>query len=387
MNITFINKKLDLKGGGSNFSLDLVARQLVERGHEVDIVTLCSSDNNIPQTTPYDLLTYNIEKNSYIRMISSVYNIMSKYEHRTDIFHIFNPRIIPGGGIYNILKGNTPVVGRLNSFDMPFINSNCNLYKNPLLSDSVFISTNKIQWLKATIKKYTSLHLLNQVDSLFAISPSVKHIYTSQGVIKHIITVIPNFYNPEFGNETTVDNKVAIQNESPTEIIYVGRLVQWKGVDTLIDAIEYSAGEINVSIIGEGEERSQLEQQANKKDVEVTFHGHVENRHLPQYYNESDIFVHPAKQPEAFGRTLLEAMQYNNPIVVSDEGAGPWVTRSAGMIFNSRDPQSLATSLSHIINSPVLYENMKSNCKSELSRFRPKVVVEKIEEEYSQLLE
>ena len=56
MKIAIIADKLNISGGGSNFSLKLTAEKLVELGHEVTVVTVhFAHDNNLPEKYSFEV--------------------------------------------------------------------------------------------------------------------------------------------------------------------------------------------------------------------------------------------------------------------------------------------------------------------------------------------
>jgi glycosyltransferase involved in cell wall biosynthesis len=103
--------------------------------------------------------------------------------------------------------------------------------------------------------------------------------------------------------------------------LFVGRLVYYKGVDVLIEALRDS--DLRVAICGEGPLRAKLEKAAAPLGDRVHFLGDVEPSGMPALYAACCGFVLPSVAPsETFGVVQLEAMAAGLPLVVSRASAG-----------------------------------------------------------------
>lgn len=119
------------------------------------------------------------------------------------------------------------------------------------------------------------------------------------------------------------DNDLSRINKSHI-ILYVGKLIWYKGIEYLIQAMKTvleNVDDAQLIIVGDGPERSKLAALANELGVgeHVTFTGWVPDESLPKYYQIADLLVLPSiSRREAFGIVLLEAMACGKPVIVSD---------------------------------------------------------------------
>jgi glycosyltransferase involved in cell wall biosynthesis len=108
-------------------------------------------------------------------------------------------------------------------------------------------------------------------------------------------------------------------------LAFVGRLVPVKGVDMLIEACAplMRQGELELDIIGDGEEKAVLHRLAQTLGVaqRVTFAGWIAHRDLPQRLRKSSILGFPSVR-DFGGGVVLEAMASGLAPVVADFG-GP----------------------------------------------------------------
>jgi glycosyltransferase involved in cell wall biosynthesis len=102
----------------------------------------------------------------------------------------------------------------------------------------------------------------------------------------------------------------------PNIVIFVGRLVPYKGLNVLIDAAVHINGK--VLIVGEGEQKAELQRQIIKKGLEsrVCLLGRLEQADLILALKAADVFVLPSiSEAETFGIVQIEAMAAGLPIV------------------------------------------------------------------------
>lgn len=128
-------------------------------------------------------------------------------------------------------------------------------------------------------------------------------------------------------------------------LLFVGRLVPYKGLDVLLEALAGPGG-LPLVVVGDGPERRRLETLARDLGVDVHFLGRVEDEDLPALYRGARLTVLPSVNgQEAFGISLLESMACGTPVVASDlPGVGD-VARLGGLTARPGDAADLARAL------------------------------------------
>lgn len=392
MHIAFIANRLNIEKGGSDLSLDIMASNLVRRGHDVKVITVnTDSENRTPADTLYEVIDRPLATDSRVSLARDVYGALTEYETWADVYHVFNPPFISVAGYYRSRGGDSPVVGRLNNYTVFCTNTSLmdgSCHKNCTLRNKVNHDPRSPAQKAKRVpmyfsRQYVEPRLINRVDRLFAISPAVKRIYSSNGLSEDLIAVVPNFYHPAFARD--VDDRGA---DERTRLLYVGRITENKGVGTLIDAFEtFDPKSVDLRVIGDGSQRKALERTVSARGLEnVSFAGWVPYEELPERYARADVFVHPAKWPEPFGRTLLEAMQYRCGLVVSDAGAPGWVAGTAGLTFTNANPDDLSAKLGEVVRNPRRLATLQRNASDQIERFAPDRVLDMIEDQYRQVL-
>ncbi len=159
------------------------------------------------------------------------------------------------------------------------------------------------------------------------------------------------------------------QPGGPFTVLYVGRLVERKGVQYLIDAIATLRATVDARavIIGDGPDRTTLEARAAAAGVadRVAFRGWVSPTELHESYATADAFALPAiidrrGDTEGLGMVLLEAMTYGVPVVSTPMGGIPDIVEHdrTGLLVPPNDASALATALTALAADPALAERL-----------------------------
>ncbi len=160
------------------------------------------------------------------------------------------------------------------------------------------------------------------------------------------------------------------QTNESVRLLFVGRLVPYKGADMLIDAIaaldENVRSKIILTIVGDGAERSRLEQMVEKHGLQqqVNFTGWVAQQETLTYYQQADVFCFPSVR-EFGGAVVLEAMSNQLPCIVVDYGGiGEYVVAGTGFKIAPQSRQYVVTELTRyihqIIEDPDLRKSMSA---------------------------
>lgn len=152
--------------------------------------------------------------------------------------------------------------------------------------------------------------------------------------------------------------------EKETKILFVGRLVERKGVEYLLEAMRLltEKEKVKLIIVGDGNLRKKLEQKKYSlelNDKTVVFKGKVSEDELVNQYKTCDIFVLPAivdskGDTEGLGVVLLEAMSFQKPVIASRVGGIVDIIKdkNTGILVEEKSPEQLARSIEFLINNP-----------------------------------
>ncbi len=108
--------------------------------------------------------------------------------------------------------------------------------------------------------------------------------------------------------------------EDQVVLLFVGRLVEQKAIDTLLAAFELSASRnetLGLAIVGDGPERGLVEAAARRFPGRLWFPGREDQQGVVSWMRSSDVFVLPSRR-EPWGLVVNEAMVCGLPVIVSD---------------------------------------------------------------------
>jgi glycosyltransferase involved in cell wall biosynthesis len=146
---------------------------------------------------------------------------------------------------------------------------------------------------------------------------------------------------------------------------YVGRIVEEKGLRTLVGALaRLPRTSWRLVLIGAGPFEQNLDAlfaQAGISDRVLKL-GFVPHEDTPKYLAAFDLLVIPSETQknwkEQYGRVIVEALACGTPVVGSDSGEIPNLIRSSGggLVFAERNAEALAASLQEMMTSSRLRE-------------------------------
>jgi glycosyltransferase involved in cell wall biosynthesis len=217
------------------------------------------------------------------------------------------------------------------------------------------------------------------------------------GLSADSVVTIPNGVNTEAFEENFDKAEFRSKFASPDEkiVLFVGRLVYEKGVQTLINAMPKVLTRVKAKfvIVGDGGMKDFLMGQVRNMGLahKIFFTGFLEERSLKFLYRCADVCVVPSLY-EPFGITALEAMAAKTPIVVSDTGGLAEIVEhdKTGVKVYPDNSDSLAWGISKVLLDSGYAEWIKLNAyKKVLDVYnwrgiaaRTKALYERIYEEY-----
>ncbi len=200
-------------------------------------------------------------------------------------------------------------------------------------------------------------------DTLHNIYPGVRSELISMG------TDLTELFRP--------DKTISRQRAT---VLFVGRLVEKKGVRYLIDAFATVLGqhpEAELWIAGYGPEESRLRQRIKQLHLEnnIRFLGAVEHCKLPEFYRKSTITVIPSivassGDQEGLGLVIVEALGCECPVIASDLPAIHDVIEEGvtGLLARPADSNHLATNINLLLSDREMRNRLAANGRNYVLR-------------------
>jgi len=148
-------------------------------------------------------------------------------------------------------------------------------------------------------------------------------------------------------------------------ILFIGRLVELKGLAYLIEAAGLLRVTPRIVVIGIGPERERLEALARDRRVDVDFRNKVPDAELHQAFLTSDVLVLPSiidarGDTEGLGVALLDAMSYGIPAIGTRVGGIPDIIEDgvSGLLVPPADPRALADAIERVARDPAYAQRL-----------------------------
>jgi glycosyltransferase involved in cell wall biosynthesis len=203
--------------------------------------------------------------------------------------------------------------------------------------------------------------LLQNANTIIITSPSLLSNSKLLLKFKSKVVVIPLSISSNFENLIGIERK---PNE-PFNLLFVGRLRKYKGVDVLINSIKNL--NVKLIIVGEGAEFFSLYNLVKALNLtdKVIFKKGLTDLELIDEYKNADLFVLPSiNEAEAFGIVQLEAMSFGLPVINTKLNSGvPFVSidNFTGITVTPNNVEDLTKAIEKIFSSLDLYESFSKN--------------------------
>ncbi len=197
-------------------------------------------------------------------------------------------------------------------------------------------------------------------------SEYLKSIVTAWGIQREKIEVIYNAVSlEEYG---TVPEAI-VRLPRPL-VVTVGRLVPWKHVDGIIDAVAHVSG-VSLAIIGDGPERAVLTRRADEKlSQHSVFTGILSHRNTLAVLKSADVLILNSSY-EGLSHLLIEAQMLGVLTIATDVGGNPEIIKDGenGLLVPVDDVRALATAIGRVFSDQELRARLSACAVESAHRF------------------
>ena len=291
-------------------------------GHSSTITNLCLGLNNLGYDTTIGAFKFNQKPPEEIKTI-----VLDRF------------KFLPDNKKYDIIHNHHT---KLNFYSL--------IVKEPFIFH-LHGAANKTQEINLKISLLLCKHRISRIIAISnAVMYQVNFVKKSLPIDIVYCGVDSKMYNPGLPNPYT--------NGKP-QLLFVGVLYPHKNVTELIKMIKKLKSkypQINLQIVGDGEDYSNLEQKIKKFDLNdnIQLLGKISSEELILRYSSCDIYVTASKH-EMLDIPVIEAMSCGKPVVISDLDAHKELIEQskAGLIFSLEKTQELSDKVVEV------YENIE----------------------------
>jgi glycosyltransferase involved in cell wall biosynthesis len=180
-------------------------------------------------------------------------------------------------------------------------------------------------------------------------------------------------------------------------VLFVGRLVEFKGCEFLIRAISIVQKQVlnaELVVIGDGPLKPQLISMSNELGIKASFLGAIPRNQVKEWMTKSRVFCLPSitdndESFEAFGMVILEAQFSGLPVITSARGGSESIIHNkTGFVFPERDYETLAKYIMVLLTDDDLRGRFANEARQHvLANFTLDACTSRIEEYYDEILQ
>lgn len=232
--------------------------------------------------------------------------------------------------------------------------------------------------------------LAKEADRILPVSEYIKNMALENGFANANMTV------HYLGGKMT-NSKHHLAPSLRNEILFVGRLVEKKGLNYLLSAlalVKNKIGDVKLVVIGNGPLKSNYQQQARELGINAHFLGELHNEKVMKQLQQTRVFCMPSTRArsgdnEGLPTVFMESLSLGTPIVSFDQGPIPEIVieNMGGYLATDKNITSLANKLVEAFTNDKLWlKNAKEGLKMVNERFDIQRQTLKLEAIYDSLI-
>lgn len=363
MKILQIGKFYPIIGGIEKVMYDLTSGMA---DHDVECDMLCANND----TTEKKLIIKELSRKNRIIICPTLKKLFST---------MLSPRMI------------SELKHRCNSYDIIHIH-----HPDPMAAVALYFSNYKgkvvLHWHSDIIKQakllklYAPLQswLVRRANTIVGTTPVYIANSTYLKDVQDKCTFLPIGINDLKWSESEVE-RIRSQYPGKKIIFSLGRLVEYKGYQYLIESAKHLSDEYIILIGGAGPLRDSMQQQIDAENLndKVKLLGRVSEEDLPNYFHAIDIYcLSSMMKTEAFAIVQVEAMSCCKPVVSTRiPGSGvPWVNahQESGLTVEICSSKALSDAFKAILEDDNLYQKLAQGARKRYeTMFRKEVMISK----------
>ncbi len=212
----------------------------------------------------------------------------------------------------------------------------------------------------ATLASMLTLHRAlgtysDNIDRYIALTDFARSKILKGGIAAHKLVVKPNF----------VPNPPAAGHGGGGYVVYVGRLLEGKGAQTLVAAWRQLPS-VKLKIVGDGALRAGLEAMARHENLNIDFLGMQGRSAVLDIIANAELLIVPSEWYEGFPMVIAESFACGTPVLASRIGSLEELVEEGarGKKFTAGDPRELAQHVRMMLDDEVGLRRMRTNARA-----------------------
>jgi len=358
--------------GGAERYCKMLSQEYVKKGHKVTILTsdIAPPEEKIKkhEITPDGIEIYRLESQMLPSRMPYIFGLEKKIREFLD---------------YDVVHAHTPypsiawqVTEAIGNSDIPLVTTHhCDYTRDREWKEKYrrFARDLSMLFVRDLFKRSDKIIMSTKA---YAESSEELHRYLRKLSVIPMCSILP---------------KKPKKIEKERYILFVGRLIWYKGVDHLVNAfsiVHKRFPDVRLKVVGRGPFEKEIRKIGKKRigKYEDFIMEYLNDKELTDMYEKALVFVLPAyTRRESFGIVLVEAMSHGTPVVIYNiPGPNELVKNSkGGLIAKVGDPFDLADKIMKLIGDKKLHERcMKNGIEYVHSHLTPKKIADETEKVY-----
>src|SRR5215216_518469 len=391
--------------GGEDQSCQQVVQELIKRGHTTLVLTSMHGTNNVPVETDgvYRSLYLEMDLVPWRHSLAFFTQRKAREQHNLQylerVLQQFAPDIIFIWGMWNLPRSLAALAE--SKYPDKVVYRFATYWPTLPSQHEYYWRAPGRKWYSKLAKKVLSQVALAMLASENERSPlTFKHAMCVSAVTQSRLieagVPVANARVIHTGIDarqyaTNQDHHQRGDDNQTLNLLYAGRLVTEKGVETAIQALkklvfDQDLHSLRLSLAGSGSAEYQsylrgLVTQAGLDDY-VSFLGHVRPEEMPRLLQQFDVLLVPSTWEEPFSRIVLEGMISGLVVVATPTGGTIEILTDGenGLLFTPADSEDLARRITQLVEDPIARKKLaNAGRQTVVERFTLTQMMDKIE--------
>jgi glycosyltransferase involved in cell wall biosynthesis len=280
--------------------------------------------------------------NTFSLLSPSIYGVC-KSEGLPVVQTLHNFRFFCPGGLF--LRNGKPCEECLDQSLLQSVRHRC--YRGSLAATATLASMLTLHRALGTYSQH--------IDRYIALTQFAARKMVKGGIAETKIVVKPNF----------VPNPPAPGGGTGGYVVYVGRLLEGKGTETLVSAWRQLPS-IRLKIVGDGALRTNLESRARRDDLNIEFTGMQDRAAVLDAVANARLLIIPSEWYEGFPMVIAESFACGTPVIASRIGSLDELIEDGvtGRKFTPGNPEDLAAAVRSLLGDDASLVRMRTNARA-----------------------
>ena len=224
---------------------------------------------------------------------------------------------------------------------------------------------------KQPIMRSTIKNVLKKADVVLAVSNALRHEIIATGVTGISDKTRICWNSVDIDKFSTDENTTFRDEHKLTDkpiVLFVGNLIKRKNVESLLEAKRIANSDYYLVVVGDGPLFKKLNKKVEEENIrDVIFTG--SRTDVESIIPSCDVLVLPSFS-ESFGLVLIEALACGKPVIGSNVGGiTEIITEDVGLLVNPEKVSSIARAIDDVINDEELRNRLASNARNRAMNF------------------